>query len=278
VFVADEWGEDDATRRTKAPLISTTVPSAARVADYLYGGQTNFESDRRAARALAAAAPVVADIAPAIRAYQRRVLRFLVTEAGIRQFLDVGTGLPLVGSTHEVAQSLVPECRIAYVDNDPMVLAHARALIKPAPGGAVGYVDADVRDSASILTGARSILDLGAPVGVLLLFTLAFVRDDTAARAVVSSLMTAVPPGSYVAIYHLASDVDPEMEEAACQWNKMMPAEPIELRSGSQIATLAEGLDVVPPGLVPVTGWRPDPADPRFGRPIPVHGIVARKP
>jgi S-adenosyl methyltransferase len=276
--VGDEWGEDDATRRTKAPLISTTVPSAARVADYLYGGQTNFESDRRAARALAAVAPVVADIAPAIRAYQRRVLRFLVNEAGVRQFLDIGTGLPLVGSTHEVAQSLVPECRIAYVDNDPMVLAHARALMKPAPGGAVGYVDADVRDSASILTGARSTLDLGAPVGVLLLFTLAFVRDDTAARAVVSSLMTAVPPGSYVAIYHLASDIDPEMEEAAGQWNWMMPAEPIELRSGPQIAALAEGLDVVPPGLVPVTGWRPDPADPRFGRPIPVHGIVARKP
>ena len=271
-------GEGDATRRTKARLISTTLPSAARVADYLYGGQTNFESDRRAARALAAVAPVVADIAPAIRAFQRRVLRFLVTEAGIRQFVDIGTGLPLAGSTHEVAQSLVPECRIVYVDNDQMVLSHARALMKSAPGGSVGYVDADVRDSASILAGVRPTLDLSAPIAVLLLFTLAFVRDDTAARAVVSSLMSAAPPGSYVAIYHLASDIDPEMEEASAQWNKMMPTEPIELRTGPQTGSLAEGLDPVPPGLVPVTEWRPHPADPRFGRAIPAHGIVARKP
>jgi predicted O-methyltransferase YrrM len=129
--VADDWGED-ATRRAKAALISTSVPSAARVVDYLNGGQNNFEADRRAARTLAATAPVTAAIAPAVRAFQQRVLRFLVTEAGIRQFLDIGTGLPLVGSTHEVAQSLVPECRITYVDNDPMVLSHARALLKSA--------------------------------------------------------------------------------------------------------------------------------------------------
>ena len=133
--MADDWGED-ATRRAKAELISTTEPSAVRVTDYLYGGQNNFEADRKAARALATAAPVIADIAPAVLAFQQRVLRFLVAEAGIRQFVDIGTGLPLVGNTHEVAQSLVPECRIAYVDNDPMVLSHARALLKSAPGGA----------------------------------------------------------------------------------------------------------------------------------------------
>jgi len=164
--MADEWGEDDATRRAKAALITTTVPNAARVADYLYGGQNNFEADRRAARALAATAPVIADIAPAVRGFQQRVLRFLVAAAGVTQFLDVGTSLPLVGSTHEVAQSLVPESRIAYVDNDPMVLSHARALMKSAPGGAVGYVDADVRDSGAIVAGARETLDLGRPVEV----------------------------------------------------------------------------------------------------------------
>ena len=174
--MADDWGED-ATRRAKAALINTTVPNAARVADYLYGGQNNFEADRRAARALAATAPVIVAIAPAVRAFQRRVLRFLVAEAGIRQFLDIGTGLPLVGNTHEVAQSLVPECRIAYVDNDPMVLSHARALMKSAPGGAVGYVDADVREPGAIVAGARETLDLSQPVAVLLLFTLAFVWD-----------------------------------------------------------------------------------------------------
>src|SRR6185437_6101522 len=126
----DDWGEDE-TRRAKAALISTAVPNAARVADFMYGGQNNFEADRRAARALVNTAPLVA-------------------EAGIRQFLDIGTGLPLVGSTHEVAQSLAPECRIVYVDNDPMVLAHARALLVSAPGGAVGYVDAYVREPATI--------------------------------------------------------------------------------------------------------------------------------
>ena len=274
--MADDW-EEDAARRAKAALIDTTVPNAARVADYLYGGQDNFEADRRAARTLAATAPVVAAIAPAVRAFQQRVLRFLVAEAGIRQFLDIGTGLPLVGNTHEVAQSLVPECRIVYVDNDPMVLSHARALMKSAPGGAIGYVDADVRDPGAIVAGARATLDFSQPVAVMLLFTLAYVGDP-AAGAVVSSLAAAVPSGSYVAIYHLASDLDPALEEAARQWNKMMPAQPITLRSRPEIAGLVAGLDLVPPGLVPVTEWRPAPADPRFEAQVPIHACLARKP
>src|SRR6185437_3728173 len=207
--MAGDWEEDDATRRAKAALISTTVPNAARVVDFLYGGENNFEVDRRAARTLATEAPVIADIPPAVRAFQQRVLRFLVADAGIRQFLDIGTGLPLVGNTHEVTQSIVPECRIAYVDDDPMVLSHARALMKSAPGGAVGYVDAQVRDAKTIVAGARETLDLSQPVAVMLLFTLAYVQDDAEAAAAVSTLMAAVPAGSYVAIYHLASDVDP---------------------------------------------------------------------
>jgi len=275
--MADDWGED-ATRRAKAALINTTVPNAARVADYMYGGQNNFEADRKAARTLAATAPVIADIAPAARAFQQRVLRFLVTEAGIRQFLDIGTGLPLVGNTHEVAQSLVPECRIVYVDSDPMVLSHARALMKSDPRGAVGYVDADVRDSGAMVAGAGATLDFSQPVAVMLLFTLAYVQDAAEAAAVVSSLMAAAPSGSYVAIYHLASDVDPALEDAAREWNTMMPAQPITLRSRPEVAALTAGLDPVPPGLVPVTGWRPAPADPSFEHAIPVHGIVARKP
>jgi hypothetical protein len=275
--MADVWGEDDATRRAKAALITTTVPNAARVADYLYGGQNNFEADRKAARALAATAPVIADIAPAVRGFQQRVLRFLVAAAGVTQFLDIGTSLPLVGSTHEVAQSLVPESRIAYVDNDPMVLSHARALLKSAPRGAVGYVDADVRDPGAIVAGARETLDLSRPVAVLLLFTLAFVSDTAEAAAVVSSLMAAVPSGSYVAIYHLTSDLDPAFDEAARQWNKLMPAQPITLRTGKEVAALVAGLDLVPPGLVPVTEWRPTPADITFERQVPVYGVVARK-
>ncbi len=275
----DDWGEDDATRRAKAALITTTVPNAARVADYLYGGQNNFEADRRAARALAATAPAIIDIAPAVRGFQQRVLRYLVAGAGVTQFLDIGTSLPLVGNTHEVTQSLVPESRIAYVDNDPMVLSHARALMKSAPGGAVGYVDAEVRDPAAILAGAQETLDLARPVAILLLFTLAFVWDATEAAAVVAALMAAVPSGSHLAIYHLASDLDPDMEEAARQWNKLMPAQPITLRSRQEVAALVGGgLAPVPPGLVPVTEWRPTPADPIFERPVPVYGVVARKP
>jgi S-adenosyl methyltransferase len=275
--MADDWGED-ATRRAKAALITTTVPNAARVADYLYGGQSNFEADRKAARALAATAPSITSIAPAVRAFQQRALRFLVTEAGIRQLIDIGMGLPLVGATHEVAQSLVPECRIVYVDNDPMVLSHARALLKSAPGGAVGYVDADVRDSAAILAGTRGTLDLGRPVAILLLFTLAYVQDAAEAAAVVSSQMAAAPSGSYVVIYHLASDLDPALEEAGRGWNKIMPAQSIALRSRAEIGDLVAGLDLVPPGIVPITEWRPAPGDPRFEHVVPVHAVVARKP
>jgi hypothetical protein len=275
--MADSWEEDE-TRRAKAALISADVPNAARVADFMYGGQNNFEADRRAARALVKTAPVVADIAPAGRAFQRRVLCFLVAEAGVRQFLDVGTGLPLVGNTHEIAQSLAPECRIAYVDNDPMVLAHARALMKSAPGGAVGYVDADVRDAAAIVTGARETLDFSQPVAVLLLFTLAYVHDDAEAAGVVSSLMAAVPSGSYVAMYHLAGDVDPGLDEAAGQWNTMMPTQPITLRSRTQMGALAAGLELVAPGLTLITAWHADADDPRFARAVPVYGLVARKP
>ena len=272
--MAEDWRED-ATRRAKAALISTTEPNAARVADYLYGGQSNFEADRRAARILAAAAPVIVDIAPAVRSFQQRVLHFLVAEAGIRQFLDIGFGLPLVGATHEVAQSLVPECRIAYVDNDPMVLSHARALLKSAPGGAVGYVDADVRDPGTIVAGAQEILDFSRPVAVMLLFTLAYIQDTAEAALVVSLLMASVPPGSYLVVYQLASDLDPALEEAARQWNKMMPAQPITLRSRAELGGLTAGLDPVPPGLVPISRWRPDPdgAEPD----VPLWATVARK-
>jgi len=275
--MADDWGED-ATRRAKAALITTTVPNAARVADYLYGGQSNFEADRKAARALAAMAPSIASIAPAVLAFQRRVLHFLVIDAGVTQFLDIGMGLPLVGATHEVAQSLVPECRIVYVDNDPMVLSHARALLKSAPGGAVGYVDADVRDSAAIMAGARETLDPGRPTAILLLFTLAYVQDAAEAAAVVSSLTAAMPPGSYVAIYHLASDLDPALGVAAREWNKMMPGQPITLRSRAEVGELAAGLDPVPPGLVPITEWRPAPDDPQFDHVVPLHAVVGRTP
>jgi hypothetical protein len=275
--MADDWGED-ATRRAKAALISTETPNAARVIDFLYGGQNNFEADRKAGRALATAAPVVAAVSPAVRAFEQRVLRFLVTEVGVRQFLDIGFGLPLVGATHEVAQSLAPECRIVYVDDDPMVLSHGRALLRSAPGGAVGYVDAHVDDPGEIVAGAQEILDFSQPVAVMLLFTLAYITDAAEAATVVSSLMAAAPSGSYAVIFHLANDMDPAIADAVRKWNEMMPEQRIALRSRAEIAELTAALDPVPPGLVPVSEWRPAAGDPSFDSAVPVYASVARKP
>ena len=272
--MADDWRQDD-TRRAKADLIDTTVPNAARVGDYLYGGRDNFEADRKAARTLVAAAPILAAIVPAMRAFHRRAVRYLITEAGIRQFLDIGTRLAASGNTHEIAQGFAPECRIVYADNDPVVLAHARALTTSAPGGATSVIDGDVGDPGAIVAEARTVLDLSRPVAVLLLFTLAHLDSAEAAGAVVSSLAGALPPGSHIAVYHLASDLDPTLPAAFRQWNAMS-AQPVTLRSRAEVAALLAGLDPVPPGLVPITDWRPEPGDPVVDDVIPMWGVVAR--
>jgi O-methyltransferase involved in polyketide biosynthesis len=274
--VLDDW-KHDATRRAKAALIDTSVPNAARVWDYLSGGRNNFEADRKAARTMAAAS-VMGATAVAARAFQRRAVRYLVAEAGVRQFLDIGAGLAMAGSTHEAAQALVPECRVVYVDNDPVVLSHARALLRSAPGGAIDYLDSDVRDAAGIVSAARSTLDFGQPVAILLVTMLAFVPGAEAAAAV-AALAEAVPPGSYVVLSHLASDADYGVRAAVRQWNSMSDQR-LTLRSRAEVAGLVAGLDPVPPGLVPVSAWRPDavpgdlapqPAD------VPMYGVVARK-
>jgi hypothetical protein len=275
--VLDDW-QHDATRRAKAALIDTNVPNAARVWDYLSGGRNNFEADRKAARTMAAAS-VMGATALAARAFQQRAVRYLVSEAGVRQFLDIGAGLAMSGSTHEVAQSLVPECRVVYVDDDPVVLSHARALRRSAPGGAIDYLDSGVRDAAGIVAAARSTLDFAKPVAILLVTMLAFVEGDEAAAAV-SALVEAVPPGSYVVISHLASDADYGVRAAVRQWNSMS-AQRLTLRSRAEVAGLVAGLEPIPPGLVPVSRWRPDAiaSDPA-ARPadVPMYGVVARKP
>jgi hypothetical protein len=273
--MADRWLLDS-TRRAKAALIDTTVPNWARVGGALIGGRDNFEADRKAVRMLAAAAPYVAAIPVAARAFRQRVVRYLVTEAGIRQFLDVGASLAMSGNTHEVAQSLAPDCRVVYVDNDPMVLAHARAQLASAPGGAVVALDANLRDPAAILAAAAETLDLGRPVAILLMATLSFVLDDAAAARILRSLAGAVPAGSHVSLYHQASDLDPAMSVAAARWNAMSDRQ-IKLRSRPQLTGLLSGLDLVSPGIMPVTDWRPAPDDPRFERLVPVYGAVARK-
>jgi S-adenosyl methyltransferase len=277
-------GDRAATRRAKPSLIDVTVPNAARAADFLYGGRDNFAADRKAVRAVTASAPAIERIPAEARAFRHRVIRYLVAEAGITQFLDIGTGLVPPGATHELAQSIRAESRIVYTESDPMVRSHAQALIRSARGGAVSCVDGDIADVDAIVASALATLDLSRPVAVLLLSTLAHVPTTIAAARAVSSLMAAVPSGSYVVIYHLASDLDPAMPAAARHWNKTTP-KPITLRSRADVLILVSGLELVPPGVVPVAEWRPDPGAPAApaasgigsAGPVPIHGVVARK-
>jgi hypothetical protein len=204
-------------------------------------------------------------------------VRYLVAEAGIRQFLDIGTRLTMSGNTHEIAQSLAPDCRIVYASSDPVVLSHARALAMSTNAGAVAALDAEAHYPAAILAGAAETLDFDRPVAILLMATLVFVLDDALAAEIMRSLAGAVPAGSHVALYHLASDLDPEVIVGARRWNAMSDRQ-ITLRSRAGLAGLLAGLEPVPPGLVPVTEWRPESADPVFEHAVPVYGAVARKP
>ncbi len=275
--MADNWRRDSTTRRAKAARVDPTMPNPARVGDALSGGRNNFEADRRASRALVAASPVAASIVPAGRAFHRRVVRYLVAEAGIRQFLDIGTRLTMSGNTHEVTQSLAPDCRIVYASHDPVVVAHARALAMSTADGAVASLEADPRYPAAILADAAETLDLDKPVAILLMGTLAFVLDDALAAEIMLSLTRAVPAGSHVALYHQASDLGREVIVGARRWNAMSDRK-ITLRSRAELTGLLTGLELVPPGLVPVTEWRPEAADPRFEQAVPLYGAVARKP
>jgi hypothetical protein len=287
---------DRQARRVKPSLIDVTVPNAARAADYLYGGRDNFAADRKAVSAVAASVPAVERIPAEARAFRHRVLRYLVAEAGVTQFLDIGTGLVPPGATHEFAQSMDPASLIVYTESDPMVRSHAQALISSAKSGSVSCVDGDIADADAIVASALPTLDLTRPVAVLLLSTLAHVPTTIAAARAVSALMAGVPSGSYAVIYHLANDLDPAMPAAARHWNKTTP-KPITLRSRTDVLSLVSGLELIPPGVVPVTEWRPDlagatgqdppgtqadagtPAAGRAGAvpPVPVHGVVARK-
>jgi hypothetical protein len=274
--MADDWRHDSTQRAKAAGLVNPAMPNPARVGDHLTGGRDNFEVDRRASRSMIAASPVVASIVPAGRAFHRRVVRYLVAEAGIRQFLDIGTRLTMSGNTHEIAQSLAPECRIVYASSDPVVLSHARAQAMSTNAGAVAVLDADPQYPGTILAGAAETLDLDKPVAILLMATLVFVLDDALAAGIVRSLAAAVPVGSHVALYHQANDLGPDAIVAARRWNAMSDR-PVKLRCRVGIARLVAALDPVPPGMVPVTEWRPEPADPGFEHTVPVYGAVGRK-
>ena len=270
---------EDMARWERAGLVDAAAPSVARAADYLDGGGDNFDADRKAVRAMISVAPVISMVVPALRAFHRRVVRYLVAEAGITQFLDIGAGLPASGLTHELAQSLDPACRIVYVSGDPMVLTHARALAKSTPDGIVDCVDAHFGDLDAIGAGTKAVFDSGMPVALMLLSTsvLARIADTKAAAAALSGVLAGLPSGSYVALYHQASDMDPSVRVANRRWNRQA-SQQITLRSRDEVASLVTGLELVPPGLVHACDWRPAPDDPAFDAVIPLYGVVARKP
>jgi hypothetical protein len=267
----------DATRRAKAARIDTASPNAARVADFLNEGRNNFDADRRAARVMIATAPAVAAIVPAVLAFHRRAVRFLALEAGIRQFLDVGTGLPGVETSRDVAQSVDPACRVVYADNDPVVLSHVRAFSRSTSQGAIAALDAKLTDPAALLAGAAATLDFRQPVAVLLPSTLPFIPSTARVAAIVSTLLAALSPGSYLALCHVASDLDPALGASADHWNRMSSLQ-VTLRSRAEVAGLTAGLDLVEPGLLPVNEWRPTFGGARLDRPVPVYAVLARKP
>lgn len=241
--------------------LNITVPHSARIWNYWLGGKDNFAADRVAGDQTIAVLPEIVEIARASRQFLARVVRYLAADAGIRQFLDIGAGLPTASNTHEVAQQVAPESRVAYVDNDPMVLTHAHALLVSSPEGATDYIEADVRDTGTILRRAADTLDFSRPVAITMLGILPFIGDDAEARGIVARLLAAVPPGSYLAITHSTSEVSgARVIEAVRQWNEVAPT-PYTLRSPAQIAAFFDGLELIEPGLVPCPRWRPDTHD-----------------
>jgi hypothetical protein len=259
------------------PDFDTSVPHIARVYDYWLGGTDNFAADREMGERTLAAYPNLVYSVRANRAFLARAVRFLATEAGLRQFLDIGTGIPTANNTHEVAQRVAPESRIVYVDNDPVVLTHAKALLTSTPEGACAYIDADLRNPEEILADAADILDFSKPVAIMLIAVMHFVGDDADASAIMNRLTAACVPGSYVAMSHAASDIDAEQMAEMVRRLNQATAEKTTLRDRAGVARLFDGLELVEPGVIRAAEWRPD-TDLEAASPAALWAGVARKP
>jgi O-methyltransferase involved in polyketide biosynthesis len=261
------------------PDLDISVAHNARVWNYWLGGKDNFAADREAGDRVLAMFPGIVQVARADRAFLGRAVRFLAAEAGIRQFLDIGTGLPTADNTHEVAQRIAPETRVVYVDNDPLVLTHARALLTSAPPGVTAYIDADVHRPGRIIDIAAETLDFSQPVGVMMLGILNFVLDTGEAAVIVNHVMDAVPSGSYLVVSHPTLELGGEANAEAMRFWNEHATPPITARSRAEISQFFEGLKLLEPGLVPCTQWRPDPVDIGQADPeVPHYGAVALKP
>jgi hypothetical protein len=259
------------------PDFDTSVPHIARVYDYWLGGKDNFAADRELGERTLQAYPNLVFSVRANRAFLARAVRFLAAEAGIRQFLDIGTGIPTANNTHEVAQHAAPDSRIVYVDNDPIVLSHARALLRSSRQGACAYLDADLRDPEAILATAAGTLDFTKPVAVMLIAVLHFIGDDAQARAIVSQLMDACVPGSFVVISHVGGDIDAEQQTEMVRRLNESVAEKATMRDRAGVTRLFDGLELAEPGVVRVADWRPG-SDLEAASPTGLWGGVARKP
>ena len=256
--------------------LDTSVAHPARVYDYWLGGKDNFAADREAAERVLAVAPGLRFRVRANRAFLGRVTRFLAADAGVRQFLDIGTGIPTGDNTHEVAQRAAPDARVVYVDNDPIVLLHAQALLRSTPQGMTDYVQADLREPGLILDRAAKGLDFSQPVAIMLLGVLHLVSDSEDPWAIVARLMSALPACSYLAISHPAIDIHRSQAMVQQVYNQNVST-PQTLRTRDQVARFFTELELVEPGLVQVHQWRPDPHDFAPAGVVSAHGAVGRK-
>jgi hypothetical protein len=248
------------------------VPHAARIWNYWMGGEDNFAADRAAGEAVAQVYPEIVLMAKQSRRFLIRVVRSLAAEAGIRQFLDIGTGLPTMQNTHEVAQAVAPESRVVYVDNDPLVLVHAQALMGRADGrGRIVHVGADYHEPELILAEARKVLDFAEPIGVMFMGVLGYEPDLTVVSSIVHRVMEATPPGSHLVLWD-GTNTTPAVVEGAERLARSGGV-PYILRSPDEIGSLFDGLDLVEPGLVQITNWRPDTE----AEWLDAYGGVARK-
>ena len=274
--MAQGWQED----RRGIPDFDTSVASPARIWNYWLGGKDNFAVDREAAEKVAEAMPLIPLGAQASRRFLIDAVHMLADEYGIRQFLDLGTGLPTASNTHEVAQRVAPESRVVYVDNDPVVIVHGEALLSSSAAGKTDYLQVDLRDTDTILAGAAETLDFSRPVAVLLIAVLHFIPDADDPYGLVTKLMNAVPSGSYLVIGHAARDTQAESaaQTATGRYNQRSSA-PIKLRTHEEVTRFFDGLELNDPGVVSLSQWwRAGQADREATNALPGYCGIARKP
>jgi hypothetical protein len=258
------------------PVLDTSVAHPARVYDYWLGGKNNFAADRSAAEAIIAVRPAIVRDIRANRDFMRRAVAYLAAE-GVRQFLDIGTGIPTQPNLHEVVQDIAPDARVVYADNDPMVLSHARALLSSTPEGATSYIQADLRDPDMILQEAARTLDFARPTAVVLVSIFQLISDQDDPYGILARLMSRVAPGSYLVLTHPASDIHSELvAESARRYNESVVT-PITLRTFDQVSRFFDGLELVEPGIVQCHRWHPGPGLPVDEYAVAGWGAVGRK-